>query len=271
MRKLSLREIQLCELSLLQKIDKFCEEYEIVYFLGCGTLLGAIRHNGFIPWDDDADIFMPRPDYDRFIALKEKFSLEFPNAVVKTLNDENYPMPFAKVLDIDTKVLIPNMKDYFNNIWIDILPFDGAYNSTRINKILFKKIHFYRYFLFFSLYKSGKIGRTRIKKILGILIIFFSEIFVKLFKPAIVLDKLARKVVYENSEYVGHIVCGDSIRNIIPKKGVFPILKKEFEGCFFNIPSNYDLYLKQVYGNYMELPTDSKRTTHSIEAWIDVK
>jgi len=271
MRKLSLREVQLCELSLLQKVDKFCEEHEIVYFLGCGTLLGAIRHNGFIPWDDDADLFMPRPDYDRFIALREKFSLEFPDTAVKTLNDENYPIPFTKVFDLNTSVIIPDQKKVFNHIWVDIFPLDGAYTSEKINKLFFTKMHFYRFFMYWAYQVPFQVGQTKFKKIVTYIKVHISELFAKIFNPSNILDKTARKIPYEDSEFIGHTVCGDSIRNIIPKAGVYPILKKEFEGCFFNIPSNYDLYLKQVYGNYMELPPESKRINHSVAAWADVK
>ena len=271
MKKLSLREIQLYELNLLEKVHHFCEKNNIVYFLAGGTLIGAIRHKGFIPWDDDADIAMPRPDYERFMALREKFYEEYANIAIKGVNDINYPFPFAKVFDLNTMVTISNRKNYFNNVWIDIFPFDGAYSDAKSNKKLYRRMHFYRYFMYFATYKPWTAGRTKFRKIIATIIIHMSELFVKIANPANILDKNARKIPYETAEFVGNIVCGDSFKNPIVKNEIFPLLKKEFEGKLFNVPANYDTYLTQAYGNYMELPPESERTSHNIEAMGDVK
>lgn len=267
MKKLSLREIQLCELSLLEKIHNFCESNNIIYFLAGGTLIGAIRHKGFVPWDDDVDIAMPRPDYERFMALREKFYEEYANIEIKGVNDTNYPFSFAKAFDLNTRVIIQNQKNYFNNVWLDIIPFDGAYSNVKKNKRLYRKMHFYRYFMYFATYKPWTVGRTKFRKLIATIVTYISELFVKIVNPACVLDKNARKISYEKAEFVGNTVCGDSFKNPIVKNEMFPLLKKEFEGKLFNVPANYDTYLKQAYGNYMELPPESERSSHNIEAW----
>ena len=98
---LSAREVQLCELEILKQYIKFCEKHKLTYFIYAGSLLGAIRHKGFIPWDDDIDVIMPRPDYEKFRALINEGKTIAPNLKVVIPEDEPCPrFTFCKVFDL---------------------------------------------------------------------------------------------------------------------------------------------------------------------------
>lgn len=268
LKRLSLKEVQQKELDLLKKIDAFCTENEIVYFLAYGTLIGTIRHGGFIPWDDDIDIIMPRPDYDKFISLKEKFCSSFFNTDIKTFKDKDYYYPFIKVVDINTIARETHIrKKIKTHIWVDVFPLDGVFDDDRKNKILFFKQKIYTRIL-----TSGKILPFRMKggiiiKILGTMFIPFGIILNHLFNFSSILDKLSRKRSYETSEKVADVCVGYGMSEIIYKNEIFPLIKEKFEDYEFFIPANYHKYLTQLYGDYMKLPSENKRKTHNVEAF----
>ena len=126
MKKLNLYDIKTLELDLLINFDKFCKENNLIYFIAYGTLLGAIRHGGFIPWDDDIDIQMPRTDYEKFLTLRDKYESSFYGNVIKTLGDKGYPFPFTKIENKNTLVIEHKMTTKIKTgVWVDIFPMDG--------------------------------------------------------------------------------------------------------------------------------------------------
>ena len=124
----------------LKETEDFCRENNINYWLDSGTLLGAIRHGGYIPWDDDIDIGMLRPDYDRFLAMFNKFNKQY--QVFSVENDINFPYPFGKVLDTHTVLYEPNEQGVKLSINIDIFVYDNAPEDDKLVEQMYRKRDF---------------------------------------------------------------------------------------------------------------------------------
>ena len=143
---LTLKEIQQEQAKILKKLADFCKENDLTYYLTGGTLLGAIRHKGFIPWDDDIDVVMPRPDYDRMhqIVKEKKYHID-DNLILRSLQYNNLLLPFSKVMNTSLRMETHFYEnEYDNYLWVDVFPMDGLPESDKkINKI-YKKIWFLR-------------------------------------------------------------------------------------------------------------------------------
>lgn len=269
LRPLSLREIQLRELELLKQFDKFCQDNHLEYFLCGGTLLGAIRHKGFIPWDDDIDVFMPRPEFERLkcIILSGKNNING-NEFCSSFAGNGY-FPFIKLEDKDTYIPDENYaKRGYGRVWIDIFSIDGFSKNTIINFIRIKICNLFRRCIFISFISFSNILRDKqcsvlkkIKRCIGrFLILPFSKRML-----SFLLDCVSRMWSYEISSFVGGIQWGMyEMNEIIPKSGVARI-DVEFEGKIFPGLKCYKQYLTQLYGNYMELPPLEKRSSHMNE------
>ena len=120
-------------LRILMAVDKTCRENQLRYYIWAGTMIGAVRHKGFIPWDDDIDIAMPRPDYERFIAHSKEW-LPQPYEFVCAENDPRYPLPFGKVQDASTTLIERTHLHYLGGIYIDVFPIDGVPAGTLSRK-----------------------------------------------------------------------------------------------------------------------------------------
>ena len=121
-------------LRILMAVDKTCRENQLRYYIWAGTMIGAVRHKGFIPWDDDIDIAMPRPDYERFIAHSKEW-LPQPYEFVCAENDPRYPLPFGKVQDASTTLIERTHLHYLGGIYIDVFPIDGVPNSLAVSSL----------------------------------------------------------------------------------------------------------------------------------------
>lgn len=259
MRKINAEELKTIQLDLLRKTAEFCEKNDIKYFLCGGTLLGAIRHKGYIPWDDDIDISMPRPDYDKFINTFNKVDNYY--QVIAMSNDRKYGFPFAKVHDTRTFVdELQYAKDRFG-VYIDIFPIDGVgedeqvFRILRLRKLLHtKKANYYQRTL------SKKIINT-IGKIL--LLPFSTHYILKL------MDKEARKYMYGSTPKAGIIINPYGTREIVDISVFDKSIPMKFEDREYMVPAAYDIWLRSIYGDYMELPPlDKRHSPHvSIAYW----
>lgn len=249
MRTVSLEEQKNIQLDLLQKVADFCEKEKLRYFLFGGTLIGAIRHKGFIPWDDDIDIAMPRPDYDKFIS-----SFNHPENYYQVIDmsiDKEYGFPFAKVHDTRTFVdELQYAKDHFG-VYIDIFPLDGVKEDKQVIRILrLRKILHTK--------KANYYQRTLSKKIINT----FGKIVLLPFSVHRILkfiDNEARKFPFGSTPKVGNIVNPYGSREIVNLSCFSDTIYKEFEGKLFRVPIGYDEYLRSIYGDYMQLPPKDKR------------
>ena len=245
----TLKEIQEVNLYILRKLKRICSELGISFWLHGGTLLGAARHKGFIPWDDDIDVAMPRTDYERF--LKEFRDERYE---VYDLSKKGYFYPFAKLCDTTT-VLIEEMSVKNSiGVYIDIFPMDGIADNDQSQHLKAKRL------MKLQQHKYAPFSRKRslIKKVL--------LPFVKLLLLPIscrrigkILDREAKRNAYDDCSRVG-CVAGDSIANITFSKDIIdPLSTVVFEGELYCAPANKEQYLTIVYGDYMKLPPEDQR------------
>jgi lipopolysaccharide cholinephosphotransferase len=262
MRELGFDERKKIELEILIEFDKFCKENGLTYFLAYGTLIGAIRHKGFIPWDDDIDINMPRKDYCWFVENYNKKNL---NGRYKAVSPK---MPeaqhtFLKFIDTKTLKIEPNIKYEYGclGIDIDIFPLDGQpEDEKKYNRWYDNLMRIYR---FFGLCGKDNTGNIKIKRRIALLVIKpLTGGRKKLLRKA---ERLHQKYPYDISKYIGSIESAFDERSVrFPKEWFAKSIFVEFEGHKLPVPVEYDKVLKKIYGNYMEFPPKEEQKIHHI-------
>lgn len=264
--KLSMEEIQQGALNILIKIDEICRKEKFNYFLAYGTLIGAIRHKGFIPWDDDIDIMMPRKDYDRFIKYfidnKKNY---YPLEIINPQTNSKCPYTITRVSDSRYKLIVDNEDDYGLGLFVDIYPLDGVGNNINEYKKIKNQSSLYSSLCYISTKQKVKKDNTKskIKMILKYPAFFIAKILGKDFFMKH-LYKMAKGCDYNDSYYVGCIIWGsdDGLRGIFPKNWFDEAIDIEFEGYMFKAPKEYDKVLTHGYGKYMEMPPLRDRVAH---------
>ena len=259
MNELSIESIKDLEFNILKYIDSVCNENNIKYYLAYGTLLGAIRHKGFIPWDDDIDIVMPRDDYDRFLKILH----QSPDTRYKLLEPgvNGYYYEFSKVSDSHTKVKQIYVDDIDMGLWVDVFPLDGVRNNWIRNKCL--------YFLHRCRVASVYANLPQSNPLLRPIIYVFWKVC-RLIGWKFFLEKqLVRSIEYKYTEtgYVGFKTSGMKKAEILPVEWFSDSVPVEFEGQYFPAPKEYGKYLEALYGDYMTLPPIEKRIPHKTLAY----
>lgn len=260
-----LRKLQLEELKILKKLMKIWKENKIQYFMLGGTFLGAIRHKGFIPWDDDIDIGIPRNDYEKFIKLFSKYEKE--NFKLEKVKHKY----FIKIVNENILIkLNMGMEAEVTGAWIDIFPLDGMPANFFKKKIHMFRVLFWRamfQFANFSVAVNIKNKKRPIheKILINIGRIFKFEHILKNFDVEKGLDKCLKKYNYENSEFVGNFMGAYKFKEMFHKKIYDEINEYEFEEMKLIGPKDYDFVLKQLYGDYMKLPSAEERNKHQSE------
>ncbi|EOU1217679.1 LicD family protein [Clostridium perfringens] len=260
-----LKKIQKIELDILNEVVKVCEENNIRYQLCGGTLLGAIRHKGFIPWDDDIDIAMPRKDFDKFLNIaQEKLAKNI--EVFSYKSNKVYPFIFAKVCNIETRVVENYLKSsgYEVGVFIDIFPMDGVPNNRFIREIHLKKINFYEKVLILS-YLDEDYFEEKWKKI----IIKIGHKLVNRNKIHQKIQNLLRKYSFENSRMITTDIGKKRKEKLMPRE-VFNDTEVIFENLEFKAPSGYEYYLECMYGDYMKIPPEDQRIQHGDYMKIEI-
>lgn len=265
------KKLRSVELEILDEIVRICEKYDITYFLGYGTLLGAVRHKGFIPWDDDVDILMPRNDYNKFKKIcKNELNSKYFLQTHETEPSYWQGISRFKVRKNDTlfeEPLIANL-DVHKGIFVDIFTLDHTPNQ----KSLLQDIHaiLYQISKFMMNYKKTNISRKMDEKYELIKLSRFISFFFKSEQLLKLQEKIVSNYKDRDSQYYIHFGGRYSHRKkTIPKDVFHPPTKVEFEGNLYNAPNDYDKYLTRIYGeNYMELPPEEKRRSHEPEKVI---
>lgn len=258
---LEMRDIQLASLKILQKIDEVCRKQGFRYTLAYGTLIGVIRHQGFIPWDDDIDIQMPRPDYDCFI----KYMAENPIDNLKVFNykyERNYPLGISRICDMRYKVIERNWEFLDEGIFVDIYPIDGlgdTYHEAKSNYQITDKARA-------DLLRYNDVNHKLIdlSKFLSQPRYVLSGIRLKLEGNERIqrrLEKKAKTFSFETSKYVG-IPNWNWIQLVYKREWYEHFSEASFEGEKFYISSHYDDILTAEYGDYMKLPPKEQRIYH---------
>ena len=255
-----IHDFQRIELDILKDVHAFCQSSGIPYFLCGGTLLGAIRHKGFIPWDDDIDIGMLRPDYERFIR-----EYSSPRYAIRSLETNTFHHAFAKVVDTKTVVHEHGVSLRGMGVWIDVFPYDGAPRKdycpmkTRTWRfvqeiILTRNVPFFeggwswrRHFLVFALLPIRLLPNRWL---------------------AGILKRIAMRHSPETSPFVGGIVWGYGEKEILPRNVFSGVIPVRFEDLDTFAMSGWRDYLTSLYGDYMTPPPLEKRkSTHNFKAW----
>lgn len=270
-KPMTLDEQKKVMLNILKEFASFCDRSNLSYYLDAGTLIGAVRHKGYIPWDDDIDVNMPQKDYDRFIELTKKNNgylsdhllVEYPEDTVYT---------FLKISDERTILVeFPDTNPMEVGVYMDIFPKYGVKDKSWKSKLLCKiseKLALLHWFNKYSVNAWQRPGNSSIKKII-----------VKIAKALTWNDawatKLQNKMMHryaknhplEECSYVTTLTYGE-FHKMAPKECFDGYQMLDFEGCQFKGPKDYDTYLHCLYkGDYMQLPPEDKREVHITEVY----
>ena len=254
------------QLEILDGIDRFCMQRGLRYSLAYGTLIGAVRHKGFIPWDDDIDLMMPRPDYDRF---RKEFQVEGLYLVDLAERDDCVET-FVKVCKAGTVMVDLNFGRELWGVNVDVFPVDGAPadglagHYAALDRIREKCFQICPY------YKSVKKGRfpLMLKYALKRVRYFYPGSFKSLKKKLVDGQKA---LPYETSETVGVYYAAEKTKTFLPKQVYDEIGTILFEGREYPALKAFDAYLTKLYGNYMQLPPEEKRVSHhAYDSYIEI-
>lgn len=265
MKKLSQNEIRQIEFELLKKFDTFCKENSIHYFLSNGTLLGAIKYKGFIPWDDDIDVLVPRVDYEKLLSLYRDDKRYKLFAFEK---DSKYRFPFAKLCDLDTQKEEKNTDNGVKlGVDIDIFPLDAWENDLKLAHREVRRINKKMFYLGLTKLCWADSENQVKRAVKRVAMIFFKIIGSKYFIKSIIKDCI--KDEKKDSPYLGcKSWCIYGKREIIPANVFAENIEVEFEGKLFPAPIGYDAYLRSIYGDYeKDPPLEKQKTHHSFEAY----
>lgn len=255
MAKYDIRDLQLHILPILKHFDDTCREHGIRYYIWAGTMIGAVRHHGFIPWDDDIDIAMPRPDYEQFIRNSKEW-LPKPYEFVCAENDNKYPLPFGKIQDSSTTLIERIHLKYLGGIYIDVFPIDGTPDNVIKRKLHFAKYEYFKrilYLLFRDPYKHGHGPSCWIPLLCRNL---YSLSYVQN-----EIRKILTKYNYSSSKLVADY--DDGSHGAMAKSILGNPSPYQFEDITVLGVENFDTYLSNKYGDYMTIPDGEHQRQHN--------
>ena len=264
-RELTIGEIQAISLEILKKVTDLCVELDLRYYLVYGTLIGAIRHKDYIPWDDDVDIMMPRPDYDRLLAFLERHPERLEGLAV--FNPETcpaYPYMITRISDGRYRLVMDNETEYGLGVFIDVYPYDGlgdtpeealryGLQGDRLSSLCYQATR-KRY--------AVETTTSALRKLVKLPVFCLAKLCGKgLFQKK--LAALARRKDYDKSEYVGCAVWLSGGEKDIFRRSWFDTYEEvPFGKYVFRVPGAYDAVLRHTYGDYMQLPPEKDRIGH---------
>ena len=249
-------------LELLKEFDRICKQYNISYIVFCGTAIGAVRHQGFIPWDDDLDVAMLREDYERFLKIAPSELSE--QYYLQAEFSEHWPMNFSKLRKNNTTYLEkyhPKDKKSHQGIYIDIFPCDNAKDTVRKQKYQF---YASRVVVAKSLFKRGYETNSKAKKFfMGLCSLFPTKPF----------QKYAKGEKISDSAYVHtFLACTSKFKKgIYRRKWFTETIEMPFEDMFVPVSAHYDELLTTMYGDYMQLPSEEERKIKEHAILIDTE
>ena len=276
MREMQTKEIQQIGLDMLKDIHGFCNKHEIKYSLAYGTMLGAIRHHGFIPWDDDVDIMMPRPDYERFLQLYKS-----EDYFLKSVYDKDCYTNFTRLYECKKTQNIQSAIpcDSEVGVYVDIFPIDGVYEDPQIREAKYSKIRelalgriSYRH-IYPNVLEGNMVSRMHA-------LFSIAKLYVRLGGNISTIGKkiqrLSSDMKFGSTKCCSYFCCNDALKanrqEIFPTEAFLKFQLHKFETEMFYVSVCYDEMLRTMYGDYMSLPPLEKRgTKHDFERfyWKD--
>lgn len=243
MKEISLREMQQIELDLLIELSRICKTYGLRYYLDGGTLLGAVCYDGFIPWDDDIDVKMPRPDYEKLLTLQDAFP---PHIALKAPSRRQCDYSFLKL--VDQRTVLEERNNYKNKtigVYIDVLPMDGHPDDPELCRK-----HIKAAMRFGSLFHESQRNFRNMKQNRDWKIKAKGWLYSIIYSPWILcrkMTKLVQKYPYDEANCVGLLVDGDPIRERFEKSWLEPPVMMAFEGHLFPAPNEAEKHLSIFY------------------------
>ena len=270
-QELTTAEIRERLVSMLDVLMDYCRRHGLICYLVGGTMLGAVRHKGFIPWDDDIDVGMPRNDYERLRELVKTEPIGAHYAFASG-DDGTYSNPYGQLMDTDT-VLKRASTEYLldrmvtGHLYIDVFPVDGFPDSEEETKQFIDRVTFLRKAIKYSRSRFGR-GTTGFRRVIK----FFPVLATRLIGNRRLVRwmvKESSKYRYETASYIGIVAnalygVGERYR----KDEAFPLIDVPFEGKMYPGVACYDAYLTGIYGDYRKLPPEEQRISHHIQVYV---
>ena len=265
-----LRSLQLVILNIGRIFAEICERHHLRYYMVGGTMLGAIRHKGFIPWDDDMDVAMPRPDYEKFIEIVRD---ELPTGYtfLNYKQDADYMRYFSRIVDKNVRVTnASNTKKLVENAWLDIFPLDGMPRTVPGRMIHFWHLTAWRFFYHASCFKQlvnlRRPGRPKYQQLL-IKFMQTTHIGANLDTKKLMarIERLLLKYPYDKAKYMVSLFGAYMTREIVDKKLLGEGEMYSFETLKLRGPEQYDAFLTHFFGDYMTPPKDADKDKHNIQ------
>lgn len=252
-----IQELRAIQMGILDDVHRFCETHGIRYSLSSGTLIGAVRHKGYIPWDDDIDIYMMRSDYERFLASYHDEQGLY--RVLDPKKEQHYYYTFAKVVDLRTKMVEKETEGYEIGVYIDVFPVDYVTENLQERERIFQLKHL--------LYK---IRRCKISQSNPL----HSPLAYWCYRCLPVSVAMLNRwiecliVLREPTGTICHMTeAGPSIRGCFPATDMEQLIDMPFENRTYKVMAGYEDHLRRTYGDYMQLPPEDQRVTHKFEAY----
>ncbi len=263
---MDIANLKAIELEILKAFVQVCDKLKLKYYLLEGTLLGAVRHKGFIPWDDDIDVGMPREDYERFMLEGQRYLPEW-YFVQNLRSEKDYRANFAKIRDSRTTFIETSVRhcNINHGIYIDIFPLDYCFENEEKQKKIARRQLLMNVRIASGFYSPNKRVSPKLK---------IMRMLSRLKYPTIRSALLAREKLIQSlpqSGFYANYCSAWHLKEHIPSSWFGKGTLLEFEGLQVRCPLEYDKWLTKVYGDYMQLPPEEKRITHHYADVIDTE
>lgn len=263
------RELKKKLVDMLSWFHAFCEDHELRYYILGGTMLGAARHHGFIPWDDDIDVGMPRSDYEKLAVLMKNTDLHYVLEMPKA-SQADFFYPYAKLYDTQTTLIENTRYKIKRGIYLDVFPLDGVGASKQDSITFFRPIK-RKQSILIAMTTGIRAGRSLYKNAAVIAMRCVPNFLLDKKKLLLSVDQMCAQKDFDQCEWVGNLMGNWMEREIMPRSVMGKPTAYTFENLTVWGPEDYDGYLTSLYGNWRELPPAEKRKTHHDFLHIDLE